>query len=266
MLTNVFEKGNYSGDILTKKADEGLIASITNYSKDVFNDTLHYHVNAHFGFTIAGGFIEKKKEKYEIIPGEIIYYHAGEEHQMISVPLPSKRVNLELEPAFTKLLDSGGKCNPAAFMHNPDAKFLMVKMYKELLENDCCSMLSIQMMLLQLIHQTDKAAGKRNLVRWVKIVDDYLHEQLNGNFALVDMARAADVHPVTISKNFSRYFGCSLAAYMRKLRIEKSLSLIRFSDLSLTDIAYECGFFDQSHFTRIFKQQLGLLPNAYRKI
>ncbi len=63
------------------------------------------------------------------------------------------------------------------------------------------------------------------------------------------MATIIGVHPVTISKYFPRYFSCTLGEYMRKLKIEKSLSLIKSPGNSLTNVAYACGFFDQSHFT-----------------
>ena len=57
-----------------------------------------------------------------------------------------------------------------------------------------------------------------------------------------------------------------LAEYMRKLKTEKALSMIRFPENSLTSIAYACGFFDQSHFTRIFKQLNGILPSKYKNL
>jgi AraC family transcriptional regulator len=53
---------------------------------------------------------------------------------------------------------------------------------------------------------------------------------------------------------------------MRRLKIEKSLYLLKDSSFSLTEIAAECGFSDQSHFIRTFKQLTGFLPNSYKKI
>jgi AraC family transcriptional regulator len=50
------------------------------------------------------------------------------------------------------------------------------------------------------------------------------------------------------------------------MRIEKSLSLLPDKNLSLTEIAFDCGFADQSHFLRCFKQITGNTPSAYRKL
>jgi AraC family transcriptional regulator len=52
---------------------------------------------------------------------------------------------------------------------------------------------------------------------------------------------------------------------MRKLKIERSLEMLKTPGIRLTDVAYDCGFFDQSHFTRTFKQLTGLLPAQYQK-
>ncbi|XHR92263.1 helix-turn-helix domain-containing protein [Mucilaginibacter sp. UC70_90] len=56
-----------------------------------------------------------------------------------------------------------------------------------------------------------------------------------------------------------------MGEYIRKLRVEKSFALLADGGLSLTDIAYACGFADQSHFLRCFKQFGGSNPSAYRK-
>jgi len=57
-----------------------------------------------------------------------------------------------------------------------------------------------------------------------------------------------------------------MGEYIRKLRIEKSFALLADGGLSLTDIAFTCGFADQSHFLRCFKQFGCDSPSAYRKL
>ncbi len=75
-----------------------------------------------------------------------------------------------------------------------------------------------------------------------------------------------NIHPAHLSREFSKYFQCGLGQYIRKLKIEKSLSLLSNKKNSLTDISFECGFSDQSHFIRCFKEMIGISPQAYRKI
>jgi AraC family transcriptional regulator len=82
---------------------------------------------------------------------------------------------------------------------------------------------------------------------------------------LDDLAEVAGVHRVTVSKAFGKYFGCSFGEYRRRLRIERSFPMIR-AKKSLTDVALDCGFFDQSHFTRTFKNLTGFSPKIYSTI
>ncbi|MBK7706629.1 MAG: helix-turn-helix transcriptional regulator [Acidobacteria bacterium] len=69
-----------------------------------------------------------------------------------------------------------------------------------------------------------------------------------------------------ISRDFGRYFGCNSSRYVRKIKVERSLGLLRWSELSLIDIAYMSGFSDQSHFIRCFREFNGLTPKEFRRL
>ena len=74
------------------------------------------------------------------------------------------------------------------------------------------------------------------------------------------------LHPTYLSREFSKYFdNLSFGDYIRKLRIEKSIALLKDQKYSLAEIAYLTGFSDQSHFNRIFKLHTGKSPAHYRK-
>ena len=101
---------------------------------------------------------------------------------------------------------------------------------------------------------------------WVIKVREFLHDNWDKPISLWELSLVAGVHPITISKHFPFYFSCTLGEYLRSLKIEKALGLIKSTRRSLLDIAMECGFADQSHFTRVFKLMTGFLPNDFRKL
>jgi AraC family transcriptional regulator len=214
---------------------------------------------------VEGGCVEQKKEAFEIMPGNVTYYSPGEKHRVVKVVKASRRVNLELEQQFFRQFDLQDYEARKAVYRNPDAKFLMIKMYKELLGGDAISTVTIQMTLLQLISQTKAFDKVSRPEHWARRLDEYLRHCPDEHVSLRELAYMANLHPVTLSKKFPQYFNCTIGAYKRKLKIEKSLSLIKSSTLSLTEIALECGFFDQNHFIRTFKSATGFLPLAYRK-
>ena len=69
-----------------------------------------------------------------------------------------------------------------------------------------------------------------------------------------------------ISQMFPKYFNANFGEYIRKLRIEKAVSLLPHQHLSLSQITYDCGFSDQSHFIRCFKEIYSVTPSQYRKM
>ena len=68
-----------------------------------------------------------------------------------------------------------------------------------------------------------------------------------------------------LSRAIPKYLGSTLGNYLRQQKIRNAINLMMNPKLSLTDIAYQCGFSDQSHFSRIFKLYFNKTPKSYRK-
>ncbi|HEV7738536.1 MAG TPA: helix-turn-helix domain-containing protein, partial [Chlamydiales bacterium] len=66
-----------------------------------------------------------------------------------------------------------------------------------------------------------------------------------------------------LQKLFFQYTGLSPKLYTKIHRFQNSLRLVTKKDTSLTSVAYDCGYFDQSHFIREFKSFTGLTPSGY---
>jgi AraC family transcriptional regulator len=80
-----------------------------------------------------------------------------------------------------------------------------------------------------------------------------------------DIAHDAGVHPVHLARQFRRYFGCAPADYVRQRRVELAALLVRTTPRPLAEIAYACGFVDQSHLNRAFVKTFATSPAAYRR-
>jgi AraC-like DNA-binding protein len=111
-------------------------------------------------------------------------------------------------------------------------------------------------------------SGSRKIPVWAKELKEIIQDQIDTNLSLnlKAVSQSLHVHPSYLSREFSKYFDdLTFGNYIRKLRIEKSIQLMKESKHSLSEIAYLTGFSDQSHFNRIFKQVIGKNPSAYRK-
>jgi AraC-like DNA-binding protein len=65
---------------------------------------------------------------------------------------------------------------------------------------------------------------------------------------------------------FRQIHGCTVGEYVRKLRINAACHDLNDSEIPLAEVALTSGFADQSHFSRVFKRQVGMTPGAFRKL
>jgi len=261
------EKGAYLGQVLGLSHADHFLAGVTSYRPDDGTDLTHYHENTHLSFVLCGGGVEKRRSaEFERRAGQIMFFHAGEVHQCFTDSFPTRKVNVELEARF--LRDNGLSESAAnvSVVGNPNSKFIMLKVYRELLVADDYSPCSMTMLLLEMFSATQRVTSSKPYPLWVKIVKDLANDQWSERLSLGDLSKATGLHPVTISKSFPTYFFCTFGEYMRRIKVERAIQLIRTSPTSLTELAHKCGFFDHSHFTRTFKRLTGFLPNVYAKL
>lgn len=68
-----------------------------------------------------------------------------------------------------------------------------------------------------------------------------------------------------LHKKVKALTGKSITHYTNHIRIEKSKTLLKESNLQINEIAFEVGFESANYFTRIFKKETGKSPAAYRE-
>lgn len=94
----------------------------------------------------------------------------------------------------------------------------------------------------------------------------YLHEQWNRSVTLTEVARQVDLSEYHFARLFKSAFGVSPHKYLIQLRIERAKEMLAMPDderPTLASIALQCGFYDQPHFTRMFKRMVGQLPSEF---
>ena len=250
----------------------GVFVSLTQYGEEKtpgFPE--HAHVNPHLTFLLQGGTEEKwKKGVYERFAGELVFYPAGEPHQNLQTQGGSKNINFEFDPTFFAQNDLDESAIARAMSKTAATKFLLLKVYREMAFGDPGMGESIHLLLLDVLASPErlykKESGNKPVSGWIGKVREYLADRWNETVSLQELSQASGVHPITISKHFPRYFSCTLGEYLRRLKIEKALALVKSSNRSLMEIAFECGFADQSHFIRVFKGLTGFIPNDFRKL
>ncbi|MDR6564382.1 MULTISPECIES: AraC family transcriptional regulator [unclassified Arcicella] len=265
---NHLKKGEFYGQTNQTIHLDGLTLTDTVYTQPKVD--WHYHENAYFTFILAGDVIEgNKKEVYHCPAGTLLFHHWQDAHYNIKPEGFTRGFHVEIEKSwFDELLLKGDNIQGNVNLSDPALKLLMYKIFTETKIQDPTSPLSIQGLLLDVLSQM--AEGHQSLLHknpsWVATINEILNDQFADNLTLGFLSETLNIHPVHLSRDFSKYFHCTFGEYIRKLKVQKSLSLLSDKRKQLTDIAFECGFADQSHFIRCFKQINGMNPSAYRKI
>ena len=79
-----------------------------------------------------------------------------------------------------------------------------------------------------------------------------------------DVAAAASMSVVQLERATRRIIGISVRQLLVRFRVEHAIGLLASTDLTLSDVADRCGYYDQSALTRQFRRVVGVSPGAYR--
>ena len=243
----------------------GLTVGITVYDEHRLDDSRHSHANPTFCFLLSGSGIERRsKDFYGRGPCDLRFYWADEPHQSCIKHFPAKCLNLDLDRKMLRKYDISENALENVVDTKRDAKFLMLKIHYELLANDIYSASAIKMHFMEMVSSDN--LHHRGKPDWVNKAGDILQDKWNQHITLDEMSSELGLHPVTISKGFRQHFHCSFGEFRRKIKIDRSLELIKTSGLSLTDIAFLSGFSDQSHFVRNFRKMVGFRPKDFKRL
>jgi len=233
----------------------------TAYHQKVFNGW-HAHEAAHLTLVLNGGNLEKREAgEKTLLTGDVIFYHSHEMHRNDHTIFPSRNLNLEIEHAFFDRYDIGEQQIAGALTTGKITSLEMARLFQETVLSDPISADSLHLLLLSFLQSPEKKVPS-----WLYKVQEMLHDNWYQWPTLTDLSSAAQVHPVTLSKYFHRFFGCTLGSYMRRLKTQHALVMIRSGKYQLSEICHYCGFADQSHFIRIFKDATGMLPKKFEKL
>jgi AraC family transcriptional regulator len=100
--------------------------------------------------------------------------------------------------------------------------------------------------------------------RRLQRVLSYIHEQLDGDLSLLDIAEVAGVSSSHFKVLFRQSVGVPVHRYVMRKRVERATELIVGTSQPLSDVAQQAGFANQSHMARCLRRAIGVTPKALR--
>jgi AraC-like DNA-binding protein len=109
-------------------------------------------------------------------------------------------------------------------------------------------------------------APRGGLAPWqVRKLTTYVEMHLDSEIVTADLAALADLSTFHFCRAFRESFNESPHTYVMRRRVERAQGLMLHGDVSLAQIAIDCGFADQAHFNKSFRRILGESPGAWRR-
>lgn len=93
----------------------------------------------------------------------------------------------------------------------------------------------------------------------------YMNSHINTATDIPSIARMYAMSESSFRREFHRIVGCSPKKYMIGQKIKKARQMLGRGDLPIGSICSALGFFDTAHFTKVFREYVGMTPAAYRK-
>lgn len=108
--------------------------------------------------------------------------------------------------------------------------------------------------------------ARPGLAAWqVRRIESHVAARIASPITVQELAQELRLSAGRFSRNFKQRFGESPRAWIGLQRIRRAKALMLQSQAGLSEIALECGFADQAHFTNVFRRAVGMPPGAWRR-
>lgn len=118
------------------------------------------------------------------------------------------------------------------------------------------------MSLLCKEYVTDSSSGQSDsgLVSKVKQAIGFIHTNIDRDISLAETASFVGLSQFYFAREFKRITGYTFVSYLNLVRCKRAKRMLLETQKSIGEISAECGFSDQSYFTKVYKKHYGLLP------
>jgi AraC-like DNA-binding protein len=126
-------------------------------------------------------------------------------------------------------------------------------------------------LICRLLMELEKRDEKRLIalnshdIQTIYEIKEQMLEHLETPPVIRDMAMDANMSPTKLKRLFKQIFGNSIFNYYQQFRMKEAALLLKKENLSVSDVGYQLGFTNLSHFSRVFKEHIGMKPKQYSR-
>jgi len=229
----------------------------------------HEHHDASVCFVVSGSYAERTlRQDRECPPQSVVFKPAAERHADQFGRDGGTCLLIEIGAARLETLAPVADITARpSLVRTATLAGLGHRIYREFVSGDALSGLAVEGLILELLVEASRAGATGPTPArppWLGRVRDLIHESVGEPLTLSSIAREVGVHPAHLARTFRAHYRRSIGDYVRRLRVERAARELSEGDASIAEIGLRAGFFDQSHFSRVFRGHTGLSPAAFR--
>lgn len=255
----------------------GLVLGTGRFSE--FHFDRHYHLDYHVGLVTEGAQRQHfKGDSMIVTPGSIAFMPPGEIHDGSGEgERPYTLKTFRLSPALLQNLSlelTGSHRQPefaAGLLVNTRLANNLLRLHEAMHSPVRISALAIQTEWLSQLHflftqsgaiRPSEVKGTLAPAQW-QTIKDYCLAHLSEKITLDTLASLCVLGRFHFLRQFKQTIGMTPHAWLLRLRLEHACTLLAEGTQTLTEVALNVGFYDQSHFNRAFRQAFGVPPSGY---
>lgn len=243
-----------------KTADAGSFLVEVFYTPPNKHAPFHIHDQVTVVVPLSGTFVENTlKKRINGKPGVVIVETPESPHENIYGPAGGTNLRLRMSPELQRFVECEAHGRSGHARTYEIARSMADNMGDPLLLEDAG---------LQILGFVNNGPEWEPRARpaFLREIVSALRAEPNLSRDITTIARDAEVSPIRLVRSFRKAYGISLARFIRVLQMQRAVSLLCDPLLSISTVAAEAGFSDQSHMTRAFAHTYGVTPASLRRL
>ena len=262
--------GSLPGKVIKKQKYEEFVLTEIKFSPFARLPD-HVHEYPYFSLVLDGSYTEFSSDFSRTYKTPWLVFHPDRDvHSDSFHSAGARQLVIAMSPQWSQRVGAGLQIREGPHTYRGGTPvWIATRLYREFQRNDPFSCLSIEGLILELLaescRQTPSTRGQ-SPPPWLEEVRERLLANFRKPVSATEIAASVGVHPVHLCRIFRKYYTSSLGECVRNARVEFASRKIAGGRTRLADIALEAGFYDQSHFTKIFKRSTGMTPAEFRAV
>lgn len=256
-------KGTFTGKVDRKRSVGGFVLTESLHPTGELV-SYHSHEHPYLSMVLEGSYEETSGRENQVLDkGQTVFRSSDYEHQNKIGGIECKCFNLEIAENFFSKYELPTPFALKAFERENIEILGILLAFRQSMQDDLIAIV-VQENLNNLFVMEEKRNSLHDSY-WVSKLARRIATNPQETYAIDNLAQIYGLHPAYMVRKFKDRLGMTIGSYLIRERLKKAIQIMNSKKHSLTEIAHQAGFYDQSHFIRHFNNAFHYTPKYLRE-